>query len=377
MIQVIAGTKVRKKTIVNILPHSWNGNKEKHRGKWVKSHSSAVEYNNKIIEALEPVEKLIHSGKPFDIDQVFSQGAKTAYTFWELADLYLRSLSSGWSARTYGSIIGKFKDAVQDDKLTLKDINHLHLRKFNAYLEGRGNGENTKRTNLKVLRYVSSFAEKSKIEPKNPALHEDTLPSGDAKHKSKLTEAEFKRIEGLELPSTVLGETRDLFVLSVYCRGMRIGDMIQLKQEYFREGRLVYEMNKSKKSHDIKLNPKALAIVQRYADGNQYLFSYYTFKPDPAKDKYTNLLAEADFVKTVTARINSNLKRIANKAGITKNLSTHIGRHTFAKMAIDKIKDTNVTMDLLGHGSIKIHQAYVREISKSDLLDEAADSIFG
>jgi integrase len=64
-------------------------------------------------------------------------------------------------------------------------------------------------------------------------------------------------------------------------------------------------------------------------------------------------------------------------AGIQKPLSSHIARHTFARMAIDKINNPMVTMELLGHSSLAVHQQYLNDIRKEDVLDQAADDIFG
>lgn len=63
--------------------------------------------------------------------------------------------------------------------------------------------------------------------------------------------------------------------------------------------------------------------------------------------------------------------------GITKPLSSHIARHTFARMAIDKINDPMITMELLGHSSLAIHEGYLNDIRKDDLLNQTADDIFG
>jgi len=35
-----------------------------------------------------------------------------------------------------------------------------------------------------------------------------------------------------------------------------------------------------------------------------------------------------------------------------------------------------VTMELLGHSSLSIHQGYLNDIRKDDVLDQAADDIF-
>jgi integrase len=49
-------------------------------------------------------------------------------------------------------------------------------------------------------------------------------------------------------------------------------------------------------------------------------------------------------------------------AGIDKPLSSHIARHTFARMAIDKVNNPMITMSLLGHTSLAVHQQYLKDV---------------
>jgi site-specific recombinase XerD len=56
--------------------------------------------------------------------------------------------------------------------------------------------------------------------------------------------------------------------------------------------------------------------------------------------------------------MNRNLKIIAKKAGITKNLSCHVGRHTFATLSLENAVPIETVSKALGHGSIKTTQIY-------------------
>lgn len=56
-------------------------------------------------------------------------------------------------------------------------------------------------------------------------------------------------------------------------------------------------------------------------------------------------------------------------AGIMKPVSSYIARHTFARMAIDKINNPMVTMERLGHSSPAVYQQYLNDIRKDDQLN--------
>lgn len=63
-------------------------------------------------------------------------------------------------------------------------------------------------------------------------------------------------------------------------------------------------------------------------------------------------------------------------AGIDKSLSSHIARHTFARMAIDKVNNPMITMNLLGHTSLAVHQQYLKDVRNEEVLDDVTDEIF-
>lgn len=79
-----------------------------------------------------------------------------------------------------------------------------------------------------------------------------------------------------------------MFLLSIYLRGVRISDIIQLKESYFVDGRTKYTDQKTGKTFDIKLIPEAVEIFNRYKTGSEYLFSFFTYQPDKLKSESEN-----------------------------------------------------------------------------------------
>jgi site-specific recombinase XerD len=68
-------------------------------------------------------------------------------------------------------------------------------------------------------------------------------------------------------------------------------------------------------------------------------------------------------------RMNVNLKDIAKKAGINKQLTNHSGRHTFATLFIHQTNDVATLQKLLGHARIEETMVYVH-INESDLVKQ-------
>ncbi|WP_419788602.1 tyrosine-type recombinase/integrase [Mucilaginibacter sp. SP1R1] len=185
-------------------------------------------------------------------------------------------------------------------------------------------------------------------------------------------------LENLELePDSLLFICRDIFFMQIYLRGCRIGSLLKAYSHQFNEGRYGAINSGGKNNVDSKLIPKAQVIVNRYIGKHDRLFPLFKFTEDPQKSEFENRKEEFRHKHSCTALVNNNLRVLAVKAGIKKPLSSHIARHTFARMAIDKINNPMVTMELLGHSSLAVHQQYLNDIRKEEVLDQAADDIFG
>lgn len=63
------------------------------------------------------------------------------------------------------------------------------------------------------------------------------------------------------------------------------------------------------------------------------------------------------------------VKKVANKAGITKKVSPHVLRHTFAIMCIKKGISTRALMSLMGHDHLSTTEIYLN-MSPEDIIKE-------
>jgi integrase len=78
-------------------------------------------------------------------------------------------------------------------------------------------------------------------------------------------------------------------------------------------------------------------------------------------------------ISGATALINKYLKKVAKKAEIQKNISTHVARHTFAYLMVAKNVNPFIMKELLGHSDIRVTQIYAKA-SKAN-KDRAIDSL--
>ncbi len=76
-------------------------------------------------------------------------------------------------------------------------------------------------------------------------------------------------------------------------------------------------------------------------------------------------------ISSKTTIVNKQLKDLATDAGIDKNLSFHISRHTWATRALRKGVSIDKVSKLMGHAAIKETQVYAKIVNEE--LDKAMD----
>lgn len=167
------------------------------------------------------------------------------------------------------------------------------------------------------------------------------IKRGDHETVEFLTDDERGRIENMTITDgTMLATVRDMFVFQCYT-GMAYADMMRFSLDRCQRvgGDLTYSAPRVKTgvSFYIRMLPKALAIAQKYGG---------------------RLPNVADQV------CNSNLKTIATAAGITKRLTTHVGRHTFATWALRNGVPIERVAKMLGHRRITQTQRYAKLLAE-------------
>lgn len=287
------------------------------------------------------------------------------------------------------------KDSGMED-ITFADINLDFLKRYETYLRTRRNERNSDRnlspntiyTQFKLFRTLVHEAEKTGRIKQNP-FNVFTV-SQEKTVKEKLTKDEIDMLLKLNLvEGSVKWHSRNVFMFSYYCAGIRVGDMLHLRwMNVTPDGRLNYQMGKNHKVRDLVLVEQALDILRLYHTDSTLATDYiFPFMPKDKPWSYALQLEDRDTMlpelkvkmdKCVTAKtalINKCLKQIAAEAGIEKNVSMHISRHSFAKAAKKKGLDNLSVKDLLAHSNIAVTERYMGDFD-TDQNDAALRSVF-
>lgn len=302
-----------------------------------------------------------------------------------------------------GAELDKYMKKLKND-LFMNDITLSFLNKFKAYLKKCPNTKNPEltlhqNTISKQFDVFKSLYNKARIEQKEDGLILRDNPFDDFvcetidTNKEKLSAEEISFLKGLNLEDgSMLWHTRNCFMLAFYCAGMRAGDLIQLRGTNITFSndawRISYRMDKTSTAKEILLIPEALDIITQYIDldkrTSDYIFPLLDNKATFAKattweekeqlpyEVRKNLLQQ---VNSKNSLLNKYLNILAEMAGITKKVSMHIARHSFANIARQKKANVYDISKALGHSSLKITETYLSKFD-TDSQDATMKQVF-
>ncbi|SFC85036.1 Site-specific recombinase XerD [Parapedobacter composti] len=167
------------------------------------------------------------------------------------------------------------------------------------------------------------------------------------KEKGFLTQDELNRIMAKQYVTSRLAHVRDIFIFSCYT-GLSYADVKKLKKSVIAKGVdgklwILSNREKTETITNIPLLPQAKEIIDRYAD----------YPPCVSKGLALPVLSNQ--------KMNSYLKEIADLSGITKTLTFHMARHTFATtVTLSNDVPIETVSKMLGHTSIRTTQHYAK-----------------
>ena len=164
-------------------------------------------------------------------------------------------------------------------------------------------------------------------------------------YKVALNMDEIDKLAGLELHRQVLKNVRDVFLFQCYT-GLSYSDIKQLTKRHIsagEKGNLWIRMKRQKTSvsFGVPLLPVALSILDKYM---------------PSAEQDVPLLPVIS-----NQKMNENLKVLQELAGISKNLTTHLARHSFAStITLNNGVPITTVSRMLGHTKLSTTQVYAR-----------------
>lgn len=228
----------------------------------------------------------------------------------------------------------------------LDSINFKFLDAFDIYLKQEFKvHQNTAWNYHKHLRRVLNLAISMDYISKNP--YSKFKVGLEETHREFLTLEELSRIEKKEIHIERLGAVRDIFVFACYT-GLSYSDISKLNRNHLRIGIdkkewIIIDRTKTNNRCRIPILPKAKEILRKYKD-------------------YPKNLSKGLLLPVLTnQKMNSYLKELGDICNITKSITMHMARHTFAtSVTLGNGVPIETVSKILGHTSLKTTQIYAK-----------------
>ena len=298
---------------------------------------------------------------------------KKPQMFFPFADQYAERIQIEERIGTYDrvcTVINKLK--AYKSELYFSDVTPQFLKGYETHLTKLGNKVNTIHSNFKIIRAIFNEAFRQDLVDfeNNPFLRYKMKT--EKTNRVYLTEEELKSFEGVDTTEDTRMELhKNMFVFACYAGGLRISDVLQLQWKHFDGSHINFKIKKTGEQITVKLPNKSLEILTKYKPV-EHSPEKFIFEMLP-EDVYQNGAKALDLALTsATAYINKNLKTLAKKAKIDKNVSFHTSRHTWATRALRKGLTIDKVSKIMGHSAIKETQVYAKIVNSE--LDKAMDA---
>ena len=246
----------------------------------------------------------------------------------------------------------------------LQNVNYSFVIGFENFLRTytprdhqRKVGNNTIMKHIQRLRKMVTLAFHLEWIDKDPFVK--FKPTLVKTEREFLTKVELERIEDLEIAIERLKIVRDLFVFSCYT-GIAYIDIMQLTEDNVimgidKSNWIITNRQKTGNPVKVPLLPTAERLIKQYSN-----------HPKTAEKRTL-------FPNLSNQKLNSYLKEIADLCQITKNLTFHMARHTFATtVTLSNGVPIETVSKLLGHTKIATTQIYAKVIERKVSDDMAS-----
>jgi integrase/recombinase XerD len=264
--------------------------------------------------------------------------------------------------RTYAALLGKFVAWAGQQRLTdWRQVELKHLMAFLQHERERPLADEPKDSprrlssesvylEIAALRAFYRFAENEKLLPVNVAEHL-SLPRRWQRLPKALTDQEIERLLTPSAPETPSALCDQAALELAYASGLRLAELrgLRLEQLHLDAG-FVNVIGKGNKERVVPVGRKAVEALNRYLEaGRPRLVTPRT----PA-----NVFLTRRGTPFAPTTLWGHIKRRARRAGIERNVTPHMLRHSFATHLLEHGADLRVIQELLGHATISTTEVY-------------------
>lgn len=313
--------------------------------------AKAAEINIKINDMVQQLRTNFDKGGTADL------GEKGNFYWWFEEYIKHVKLKNGYHHhKKMSNVYAKIK--AFKSELPVKGLTNKFLQDFEASLIKEGSHTNYIADIMARIRSVvkAVVADGALEYHKNPFLHFKIRTS--KVDRERLEFSDILKLENVKLKGDE-DLARDIYISSFYCGGIRWGDACRINKSNFKEGRIVYQMNKTTTVKNIKLSKTAARIFKKW--GYKFPLNIDWKHPEKSIDREGS-------------RMRKHLKAACEKAGV-KEVTFHTSRHSIADYAVKNKLTEKQTQGILGHKQSATTAKYLRSFYQEE-TDEGIDKLF-
>lgn len=269
----------------------------------------------------------------------------------------------------YRHYLSRFLEFIKKNNPKPSDITLERVRKYRLYLNrlDSGKGDNIKKItqnyHIIALRAFLKYLAKKDIETLAP----EKVELSDATKKS-FTFLEITEIENLlrapeKFPnSNNLITLRDKAILeTLFSTGLRVSELVNLNRKQVNLSRGEFMVRgKGDKERIVFLSPSAKDAINNYLKARKDAFEPLFVHIGGTHDEYE----EGEYMRLTARSVQRLIKKYAKMVGITKDVTPHVIRHSFATDLLINGADIRSVQSMLGHSSITTTQIYTHVTNK-------------
>lgn len=329
---------------IYLSPEAW----DQHGQKVKSEHPSANEINCILAECNSRKFKILANANMQNhvlSKESFRQAFQMEYNdncfiAWAKNNLQKRAGNIGkGSLKGQMAILNKLQDFKS--KIPFTELTHELLENFEKHLIAKGNNINTRHNAMKVIKTYVHRAIKSDIHFKNPFLHYKA-PKGESQRTfldqhelNQLLQAHDNKSMPVKLRSSLL-----YYLVSCFT-SLRISDVKKLSPDDIKNNTIIIKPHKTRKKEKVVNIPVSKVAERLIAQ-----------------------IFEEKIKMKAEQKVNDDLKIIALRCEIDKNITFHTARHTFATLFLQLGGKVETLKAILGHTNITTTMEYVHLTDK-------------
>ena len=264
--------------------------------------------------------------------------------------------ASANTVASYMRDLRQFASYADDRQLKVRDITQSNVSTYLDYLAGQGKSPATVSRSLASLKGFFTYLVGEAVIDRNPALHVATVKA-EKKLPQVLTGKEVERLLAQPKCSDMKGYRDKAMLELLYATGIRVTELISLNLTDVNLAGSFIRCESKGKERIIPLYPAAVDALAVYMQN---------IRPKMIAD----IDEQALFVNVSGDRMSRQgfwkiVKHYQQTAGIKKDITPHMLRHSFAAHLLENGADLRSVQKMLGHSDISSTMFYTQLVPNS------------